>query len=115
MALSPNEGVLYCAQTSGADVMRFAVLPGGRLGGGERYGPMLGKLMPASGEPQPDPGDLGYTDGVGLDAEGNLWVCLPAANKVVAITPSQEVVTVIHDPGGETVNHRPTSPGADPT
>ena len=40
-----------------------------------------------------------------MDAEGNLWVCLPGADKVVAITPSGEVVTVIHDPTGETVNH----------
>ncbi len=48
---------------------------------------------------------LGYTDGVGMDAEGNVWVCLPAANKVVAILPSLEVVTVIHDPSGEIVNH----------
>jgi len=55
-------------------------------------------------EPVPQ-ADLGYTDGVGMDAEGNLWVCLPGADKVVAITPSGEVVTVIHDPTGETVNH----------
>ncbi|HEX3701444.1 MAG TPA: SMP-30/gluconolactonase/LRE family protein [Phenylobacterium sp.] len=104
MALSADERWLYCAQTSGADVMRFPVLPGGRLGAGERYGPLLGKLQ-QPGEPAHDHNDLGYTDGVGLDAEGNLWVCLPAANKVVAITPGLEVVTVFHDPDGETVNH----------
>jgi gluconolactonase len=105
MALSADDSVLYCAQTSGADVMAFPVLPGGKLGKGERYGPVLGKLQAPPGQRQHDHNDLGYTDGVGLDADGNLWVCLPAANKVVAITPSQEVVTVIHDPGGETVNH----------
>jgi gluconolactonase len=104
MAMSADERWLYCAQTSGADVMRFEVLPGAKLGPGERYGPVLGKLQQA-GEPRHDPGDLGYTDGVGLDAEGNLWVCLPAANKVVAITPELEVVTVFHDPEGETINH----------
>jgi gluconolactonase len=104
LALSADEGFLYCAQTSGADVMRFSILPGGRLGPGERYGPVLGKLQQA-GEPPVDHNELGYTDGVGMDAEGNLWVCLPAANKVVAITPALEVLTVIHDPGGETVNH----------
>jgi gluconolactonase len=98
MALSADEAVLYCAQTSGADVMAFPILPGGRLGAGERYGPVLGVL-------QGPTEDLGYTDGVGMDAEGNLWVCLPAANKVVAITPSLSVVTVIHDPSGEIVNH----------
>lgn len=104
MALAHDDGVLYCAQTSGADVMRFPVLPGGKLGKGERYGPVLG-LLQQSGQPAPDHNDLGYTDGVGLDEDGNLWVCLPAANKVVAITPSLSVVTVIHDPAGETVNH----------
>jgi gluconolactonase len=104
MALSADERWLYCAQTSGADVMRFEVLPGGRLGPGERYGPVLGKLQQA-GEPPHDHNDLGYTDGVGLDAEGNLWVCLPAANKVVAITPALDVVTVFHDPEGATINH----------
>jgi gluconolactonase len=104
MALSADQAFLYCAQTSGADVLRFAILPGGRLGPGERHGPVLG-LLQQSGEPTPDHNSLGYTDGVGMDAEGNLWVCLPAANKVVAITPALAVVTVIHDPSGETVNH----------
>jgi gluconolactonase len=105
MALSADEATLYCAQTSGADVMAFPILPGCKLGKGERYGPQLGKLQAARGEPQVEAGELGYTDGVGMDAEGNLWVCLPAANKVVAILPGLEVVTVIHDPSGETVNH----------
>jgi len=104
LALSAGEDFLYCAQTSGADVLRFPILPGARLGAGERYGPVLGRLQ-QPGQPAPDPADLGYTDGVGMDAEGNLWVCLPAANKVVAITPGLQVVTVVHDPSGETVNH----------
>ncbi len=100
-ALSADERWLYCAQTSGCDVLRFEILPGGRLGPGERYGPVLGKLA----GPGVEESDYGYTDGVGFDAEGNLWVCLPAANKVVAITPSGTVETVIHDPSGATVNH----------
>ena len=104
MALSADDQTLYCAQTSGADVMAFDILPGGKLGPGRRYGPVLGRLATREG-PAIDPADLGYTDGVGMDAEGNLWVCLPAANKVVAITPALEVVVVIHDPSGETVNH----------
>ncbi len=103
MALSADEAFLYCAQTSGADVIRFPV-EGAKLGQGERYGPVLGKLM-VPGEEAPDHNGLGYTDGVGFDAEGNLWVCLPAANKVVAITPSGAVETVIHDPDGTVVNH----------
>ncbi len=104
MALSADEAWLYCAQTSGADVMRFPVLPGGRLGAGERYGPQLGNLQ-VPGGPTHEASTLGYTDGVGMDALGNLWVCLPAADKVVAITPDQQVVTVIHDPTGQIVKH----------
>jgi gluconolactonase len=103
MALSADEGTLYCAQTSGADVMAFPVLPGGRLGPGRRYGPQLGRLSGPEG-----PGahaDLGYTDGVGLDADGALWVCLPADNRVVAILPDGQVETVVHDPSGQVINH----------
>lgn len=103
MALSADERTLFCAQTTGADVLAFPILPGGRLGAGERYGPILGVLQ-APG-PGVDKSSLGYTDGIGMDAEGNLWVCLPASDKVVAITPSLEVVTVIEDATGETVNH----------
>jgi len=105
MAMSADEQWLYCAQTSGCDVMRFPVRPGATLGPGERYGPVLGKLQAPRGEPQVDHNALGYTDGVGLDAEGNLWVCLPAANKVVAIHPDGSVSTVFHDPQGQTINH----------
>ena len=104
MALSADEQFLYCAQTSGADVVRFPVTPGATLGKGERYGPVLGQLQ-RPGEAAPAAEDLGYTDGIGFDAEGNLWVCLPAANKVVAITPALKVATVIHDPAGQIVNH----------
>jgi len=104
LALSDDDRFVYCAQTTGADVLRFAVLPGGRLAAGERYGPVLGALQ-TPGAPAADPNTLGYTDGVGFYADGNLWVCLPAANKVVAITPSGAVVEVFHDPTGAMINH----------
>jgi gluconolactonase len=104
LALSADEQTLYCAQTSGADVLSFPVTEGARLGEGARYGPELGELQ-RPGEPPVDPANLGYTDGIGFDAQGNLWVCLPAANKVVAITPKRRVETVIHDPTGQMVNH----------
>ena len=44
---------------------------------------------------------LGPTDGCGFDQEGNLWVTLVLANRIVAIRPSGEVVTVLSDPRGE--------------
>ena len=51
---------------------------------------------------------LGPTDGCGFDQDGNLWVTLVLANKVVAITPSGEVLTVLSDPTGELM-HSPTN------
>ncbi len=84
LALSADHGRLFCAQTSAADVLVFDVLPGGRLGPGVRYGPVLGQLA-----------------GPGLPPARED----PAANKVIAITPSGEKVTMIHDPSGEVVNH----------
>jgi len=110
LAMSTDEKFLYCAQTSAGDVLRFPILTGALLGKGERYGPKLGivarrKLNPNIHLPAIIQSRLGYTDGVGLDAEGNLWVCLPAANKVVAITPEGRKITVIHDPSGAVVNH----------
>jgi len=104
LALSADHKRLFCAQTSAADVLVFDIQPGGRLGTGVRYGPVLGQLA-GRGLPEVQEEDLGYTDGVGMDAEGNLWVCLPAAYKVVAITPTGEKITVVHDPSGEVVNH----------
>ena len=113
LAISADERTLFCCQTTGADVLRFSILPGGRLGTGERYGPRLGFIPPFA--PNPNlrlPGlitrFLGYTDGCGMDAEGNLWVTLPAAHKIVAITPSGERITLAHDPNGR-ILHQPTN------
>ena len=46
---------------------------------------------------------IGLPDGCGFDQEGNLWVTLPVANKLVAITPDGSLETISHDPGGETL------------
>jgi gluconolactonase len=110
LALSADERFLFCAQSSAGDVLRFPILPGARLGSGERYGPRLGFVLRRKVNPYLRlPGFItrfaGYTDGIGFDVEGNLWVTLPAANKVVAITPTRQVVTVVHDPSGEVVDY----------
>ena len=109
-ALSPDEKTLYINQTTGADVLAFPIQPGERLGPPTRYGPKLGfvanrKLNPKLHLPGWLTQFLGYTDGNGFDAEGNLWVTLPAANKIVAIRPDQSVVTIAHDPSGRVLNH----------
>jgi gluconolactonase len=40
------------------------------------------------------------TDGCGFDQAGNLWVTLVMANKLIAITPAGDVVTLLSDPDG---------------
>ena len=113
LAISADERTLFCCQTTGADVLRFPILPDGQLGKGERYGPRLGFIPPFAPNPKLRlPGFitrfLGYTDGCGMDAEGNLWVTLPAAHKIVAITPTGQMITLAHDPNGKLLC-RPTN------
>lgn len=113
LALSADEKYLFCCETSAACVVRFEIEDtefGRMLGNAELYGPALGPLMPSPVDPENLPGTeitqhLGYTDGCGMDSAGNLWVTLPAANKIVAITPDQQVFTIVHDPEGTILNH----------
>ena len=108
MALSADEQFLYCTQSSNADVLRYPILPGAKLGKPERYGPRLGlvfgvKVNPGLKLPSFITRHLGYTDGLGFDAEQNLWVTLPAAHKIVAITPARDIVVIAHDPTGKLI------------
>jgi gluconolactonase len=108
--LDAEEKYLYVNQTSGGNVVRFEILPDGTLGSPEQYGPMLGIIPTAPPDRSSPPtaeemATWAFTDGNGFDREGNLWVTLPAANKIVAITPDLEVQIVAHDPSGEVLNH----------
>ena len=105
ITLDPLEENAYVCSTLGCHVLRFPINEDGSLGEREVYGPQLGKtvadlaaMRPLSAEQR---GELGLTDGCGFDQEGNLWVTLPMSNKVVAITPQFEVVTMIEDLEGE--------------
>ena len=100
LAMDPDERHLYVCQTVGCDVVRLPIRADGTLGPKERYGPLLGG--PAIDEPTPaNRGTQGATDGCAFDQEGNLWVTLVRANKVVAITPASQVEVIIQDPTGE--------------
>ena len=90
-----RDGSIYCTHTS--------------WGEREPYGPSLG-IVPANpdiaamfGASPEERGKFGHPDNMAFDAEGNLWVALPLAGKIVAITPGGELVTVISDPTGTTV------------
>lgn len=107
LALSADEKYIYCAQTLGSNVMRFPVLAGGKLGRGEQYGPQLGAIFDSNAQADARR-NFGCPDGIAFDVEGNLWVTLIHANKLVAITPTHEIVTITEDPD-EILYGKPTN------
>lgn len=73
---------LYVAETAADHITRFRVREDGSLCDREVYGPeQLG----------------GAPDGIAFDAYGNLWTTLIVANRLVAITPERELLTVWED------------------
>ena len=112
ITLDPREENAYVCSTTGCHVLRFPISADGTLGEREVYGPQLGKSVDDLAAMRPlnaqQRGELGLTDGCGFDQEGNLWVTLPMSNKVVAITPQFDVVTMIEDLEGE-VMQAPTN------
>lgn len=108
VALDADESHLYVCQTTGCNVLRYEIRADGSLGPAEPYGPVLGPAIPEGSPilklPPPEVlATLGLTDGCGFDVEGNLWVTLVTANKIVAIRPNGNVVTVLEDPSGQTL------------
>jgi len=109
LCLDAAERHLYAALTAEGRVVRWRRRRDGTLGPREDYGPVLGEVFPdqKAAEVRALPGDArartGYCDGVGFDRRGNLWVTLPFANRLVAITQTRALVRVLHDPDGARV------------
>ena len=105
IALDAQEQNLYVCETTGCDVLRYAIHSDGSLAAPVRHGPVLGLSVQEVQDRRPLTAalrnQLGATDGCGFDAEGNLWVTLVMANKIIAITPAGETVTVLSDPEGK--------------
>jgi sugar lactone lactonase YvrE len=115
MALDGREEFLYVVRTLTADVVRFRI-EGAQLGAEEPFGPPLG------GRRADEYGShaaalladravtrrWGMADGCAFDGAGNLWVTLARANRIVAITPEREVMTIVEDPEGTLISG-PTS------
>ncbi|MCM2293997.1 SMP-30/gluconolactonase/LRE family protein [Allorhizobium sp. BGMRC 0089] len=77
-----NEEWLYVAETTARNITRLRVQPDGSLRDREIYGPSnVG----------------GFCDGIAFDAYGNLWTTLIMADRLVAITPEGELVTILDD------------------
>jgi gluconolactonase len=78
----PKEEWLYVVETNARRISRLRAAPDGSLGAREVYGPA----------------DLGgFPDGFAFDVHGNLWVTLILTEKLVAITPEGELLTLLDD------------------
>jgi gluconolactonase len=93
LAFSKDYQWLYIVESSTRRIVRAPVLPGGRLGAIENFGPEL--------EATPD--------GIGFDEDENLWVTLLIEkNALVILDRSADVHNVVEDPSG-TILGRPTN------
>lgn len=82
LRLDPNEEWLYVAETTSRNITRFKVQSNGDLADREIYGPSnVG----------------GFCDGIAFDAYGNLWSTLIMADRLIAITPEGDLLTLLDD------------------
>ncbi|MDZ5111376.1 SMP-30/gluconolactonase/LRE family protein [Pseudomonas putida] len=77
-----NEQWLYVVESNARRISRLKVGPDGSLSDREVYGPSQLE---------------GFPDGFAFDSFGNLWVTLVMSDKLIAITPDQEVLTLFDD------------------
>jgi len=80
--LDANEEWLYVVETNARRISRLRVGADGALGQRAVYGP-------------PDLG--GFPDGFAFDAFGNLWITLILTEKLIALTPDGQVLTLLDD------------------
>lgn len=101
----PGEHDLYVAEALRAHLVRYEFRDfGGGVQAGIAFGMPLGAVPSACPDPTMDPKTrrrLGLLGGCALDAERNIWVCLPWSNKIVAVTPSSGLFVVADDPTGQ--------------
>lgn len=77
-----TEEWLYVVETNARRISRLRVAPNGDLSQREVYGPS----------------DLGgFPDGCAFDAYGNLWITLILTERLVALTPEGELLTLLDD------------------
>lgn len=83
-----REEWLYVVESNARRISRLRVGPHATLSDREIYGPQ--KLE-------------GFPDGFAFDSFGNLWVTLIMTDKLIAITPEGEVLTLLDDSNAEAV------------
>jgi gluconolactonase len=77
-----NEAWLYVVESNARRISRMRVANDGSVYGREVFGPSQLE---------------GFPDGFAFDAAGNLWVTLIMSDKLIALTPEGEVLTLLDD------------------
>src|SRR5262249_48656389 len=77
-----SEERLYVVESNGRRISRLKVHPDGRLSDREIFGP---------------PDLKGTPDGFAFDAFGNLWITIVQTDRLIALTPEGEMLTLLDD------------------
>ena len=86
LRFDPQERWLYVAETTARRISRFAVRADASLSERETYGPEnVG----------------GFCDGIAFDAFGNLWSTLIMCDRLIALTPEGDLLTLLDDGNAE--------------
>jgi sugar lactone lactonase YvrE len=81
-----NEEWLYVVESNGRRISRLRARPDGSLGERETFGPHDLGLVP---------------DGFAFDTHGNLWITIVMGDRLIALTPEGEVLTLLDDGDAE--------------
>lgn len=92
LAIDPSNTWLYVVESTAANVLRFPLLGGGRVGEPETYVRLSG-VVP---------------DGIAFAASGTLYVACYSPDVILRVLPDRRVETVVVDPGSDILN-RPTN------
>ena len=88
--LDAKEEWMYVVETTGKRITRLRLMDDGSLANREVYGPSsLG---------------TGFPDGLAFDAFGNLWVTMIMADRLIAITPQGDVLSLFDDGNVDATN-----------
>lgn len=94
MQIDHERGFIYVAETTAGAIARARIGAGGTVAAFERFGPA--------------PIHAGaYTDGLAIDAEGNVWITELSRNALFVLEPDGTIHPIFEDPDGATL-HAPT-------